>query len=272
MKKYLPILFGWLVFFAITAPAFPALARGLHRKPSPVPAPVPPPVVIPSSTLQLGFFQAPVPVLWNMEFTDASFPSASGDLVIFLEPPDTDAQIVSGKFDAQLKAFSAAAKLHQGQIILALGEEVNCDNSDPWGGAYKGNTVASTIAAFQHEATLVRSIAPNVKIAFSANNDSCYGQPSASAYYPGSAYVDLIGDDGFDFGGQTWDSVFDHALSPLAAFNKPLWILSEGVTTRDNQLQFVKDTFTGAAKYNVQGVMYFSQNPFVLNSTALKSL
>jgi hypothetical protein len=47
--------------------------------------------------------------------------------------------------------------------------------------------------------------------------------------------------------------------------------LSKGVTSQDNQLQFVKDTFTGAAKYNVQGVMYFSQNPFVLISTALKA-
>jgi hypothetical protein len=256
MKKLLTYLIPWLVFLAIIAPAFPAFARGFHHRPSPSPVPTPPPVVIPTSTFtfQLGFFQAPEPVSWNMAFTDAVFPSTPGNVVIFLEPPKTDAQIIAGQFDSQLKSFSTVAKSHNGQIILALGEEVNCDNSDPWGGAYKGNTVASTIAAFQHEATLVRSIAPNVKIAFSANNDSCYGEPSASSYYPGSQYVDLIGDDGFDFGGQTWDSVFDHALAPLESFNKPLWILSEGVTSKDNQLQFVKDTFTGeifGARYDV---------------------
>jgi beta-mannanase len=119
---------------------------------------------------------------------------------------------------------------------------VNCDKSDPWGGAYKGNTVASTIAAFQHEAALVKGIAPNVKIAYSANNDSCYNLASLTAYYPGDNFVDIIGIDGFDFGGQSWDQIFDHAILPLQVLGKPIWILSEGIVPMDNQSQFITDT------------------------------
>jgi hypothetical protein len=240
----------------------------------------PPSVNIPTSThqsplsVQLGFFLPPSGVSspWTMKFTATTFPSGSGNVVIFLEPPFTDSQILNGQFDSQLETFAVAASHYSAQVVLALGEEVNCDNSDPWGGAYPGNTVASTIAAFQHEATIVKGIAPNVKIAYSANNDSCYGQPAASAYFPGSAYVDILGVDGFDFGGQSWDSVFDHALQPLQSLGKPIWILSEGVTASDNQSQFLKDTYTGAAKYGVPVVMYFNQPPFNLSSASLSTL
>jgi hypothetical protein len=45
---------------------------------------------------------------------------------------------------------------------------------------YPGNTVASTISAFHHESTLIKGIAPNVKIAYSSKNDSCFNQPSAN--------------------------------------------------------------------------------------------
>jgi hypothetical protein len=124
---------------------------------------------------------------------------------------------------------------------LALKEEVNCDNSDVWDGAYPGNTVASTIAAFRYEVGIVRGIAPNVKITYSANNDSCYGQPPDIQYYPGRSVVDILGVDGFDFGGQALAQVFDHALVPLPSLGKPIWILSEGVKASDNQTEFLKD-------------------------------
>jgi len=81
--------------------------------------------------------------------------------VIFWEAPYTDSQIVAGQSDSLLTSFASAALNHSGTVILAFGEEVNCDNADPWGGAYKGNTVASTISAFQHASSLVKGIDPN---------------------------------------------------------------------------------------------------------------
>jgi hypothetical protein len=138
---------------------------------------------------------------------------------------------------------------------------------------YPGDTVASAIAAFQYEVGIVRGIAPKVKIAYSADNDSRYGQPPAIQYYPGRSFVDILGVDGFDFGGQTWAQVFDHALAPLQSLGQPIWILSEGLAVSDNQTQFLKDTYTGVAQYGVPVVMYFNasdgKHNFVLGSSAL---
>jgi len=72
------------------------------------------------------------------------------------------------------------------------------------------------------------------------------------------SFADYIGIGGFDFGGQTWDQVFDHAIVPLQALGKPIWILSEGIVPVDNQAQFISDTFAGAKKYSLQGVLYFN--------------
>lgn len=279
MKKNTYLL---LIVSLLASVPFLAFARGFqnhhHRMPTP-----PPPIIMPTSTppvplgsLQWGVFPNDAPfsptLPWTMVFTQSAFPSTSGNLVVFIEPQYTDAQIVAGQFDTQLKSFAAAAANHSGKVMLALGEEVNCDNSDPWGGAYRGNTVASTIAAFQHEVTIARAGDPNIIIAFSDNNDSCYNQPPGAIYYPGSAYVDVIGVDGFSFPAtpQNWDAVFDHAIVPLQAFHKPIWVLSEG--SAQNQSQFITDSFSGAKTYDLAGIMYFNQTPFALGSVALSTL
>ena len=183
----------------------------------------------------------------------------------FVEPPYNDAQITAGQFDSQLKFFSASAAKYSGQIRhTTLGEEVNCDDTDQWGGAYKGNSVASTISAF-----------PNVKIAFSETMTSSHGQPSATSYYPGNAYVDLIGIDGFSFPSapKTWAQVFDSAITQFLSYGKPIWVLSEG--SAQNKTQFVTDTFAGAKKYKLAGFMYFNANvggDWKIDSAALATL
>jgi hypothetical protein len=227
-----------------------------------------------ASTLQFGFFLPPsnAPSQWTMRFTATTFPSGSGNVVIFLEPPFTDSQILNGQFDSQLETFAVAASHYSGQVVLALGEEVNCNSGDPWEIGVGGNTVASTIAAFQHESSIVKSIAPNVKRGLSLNNADCGTTASLQSFYPGDAYVDLVLVDGFDFGGQTWDQVFDSALTQANDFGKPVWIGSEGVTASDNQSAFLRDTYAGAAKYGVPVVMYFNQSPFNLSSAAISTL
>lgn len=239
-------------------------ARGHHYRPI---AQGPPPP--PSSLLQIGFFLPPagVPSQWTQRYTDGAFPSGSGNLEIYMEPPMNDASIISGKFDAQLKTFAAAAKSHQGQVVVAFGEEVNC-STDPWGGTH--NTVQQTKDAFNHEAQIVKSVAPNVQIMFSVNNDSCYGLPSPSTYYPGSSFVDVVGLSGFNFGGQSWDSVFDHAIQPLQSLGKPIWAASEGSV--DNQAQFVADSVSGAAKYNLPVVIYYNADQFKSTTAILQGL
>lgn len=231
----------------------------------------PPPVQQPTqSGLQIGFFQGPTGLgTWTQKYTDGAFPSGSGNLEVFMEPSVNDAAVNAGRFDSQLKSFAQGAAAHSGQVVLALGEEVNC-STDTWGGAK--NTVQQTKDAFNHEASIVKGIAPNVKIMFSVNNDSCYGLPSAATYFPGNTYVDVLGLDGFDFGGQNWDAVFDHAIPGLQGFGKPIWIASEGAVSWDNQVQFVKDSVAGAAKYNIPVIIYFDYQSFAAPVSTLQGL
>ena len=270
MKKIL-VLIGAVVLLLGSV----AQARGFpHRQPPPVATSTPP---VASSSLSFGFFQPPagVPSPWTMEFTDGAFPAGSGNLVIFIEPPYNDAQILAGKFDSQLKSFATAALAHSGQVMLPLNEEVNCDNSDPWG-ATDGNITASIIAAFQHEENVLKATDPNLIFAYSVNNDSCYGEGGLTAYYPGSAYVSVIALDGFDgFGpSETWAQVFDSAITQLQTLGKPIWITSEGADT--NQSQFLEDSFAGAETHNIPVELYFNQsvpgNAFQLTSVAVSTL
>jgi hypothetical protein len=289
MKKLIIIISVFSVLVAGTAFARGFARNHVPQNPTPVvPAPAPITPVTSISGPQFGVYtnntqaglvafanQLGVSPQWQMLFTDGAFPSgASGNLVIFMEPPFNDAQILSGNFDATLKAFATAASKYSGQIKMPLNEEVNCDNSNPWGAGYKGNTTASVIAAYQHEYTLIKSIAPQVQIGYSVNNGSCYGLGGLTAYYPGANYVDFIGLDGFNFGGQTWAQVFDTAITQLQPLGKPIWITSEG--SGANESQFISETFAGAQKYNLSGFLYFNSNVgggnWTLDSAALLTL
>ena len=212
-----------------------------------------------------------------MAFTSGAFPTGyTGNLLVYIEPAYNDAQIVAGSMDAQLTSFATAAKSYSGKIMIPLNEEVNCDNVDPWGYGVGGNTAASAIAAYQHEYTVLKATDPNLIIGYSINNVSCFGPSSLTAYYPGAAYVQFIGLDGFDFGGQTWSQVFNSAITQLQSLGAPIWITSEGAVSADNQSQFITDTMAGMKTYNLGGFMYFNYNDgsdnWVLNSAAISTL
>lgn len=54
----------------------------------------------------------------------------------------------------------------------------------------------------------------NVQFAFGLYNGSvpATADNGLTSYYPGGNLVDLVGVDGFNFGGQTWAQVFSGAL------------------------------------------------------------
>ncbi len=198
---------------------------------------------------------------WQMIFVNVAdgFPRGfAGNLAIFLEIPVADDAILDGSQDADLKFFAQGAARYSGQIILALNEEVN-GNSNMWSGTVRGNTPAKAIAAFQHEENIIKTIAPNVKFAYSVSRRSVPERAanSLTSYYPGDNFVDVVGVNGDNLGGESWNQVFGGALQTLSQYHKPLWILSEA--TVQNKAQFIEDTFAGAKKYHLAGFLYFNQ-------------
>lgn len=134
--------------------------------------------------------------------------------------------IVSGKLDATISARAdEAARLGQ-KFFLDFAAEMNEDEG--WG----GHDPAKYIAAWRHiHDVFVAHGATNVVWAWCPNVTDSDGAPPAMDYYPGDAYVDWVGVDGYnwgtsdpDFGWQSFHDVFADIYPQLAATGKPIII------------------------------------------------
>jgi beta-mannanase len=93
------------------------------------------------------------------------------------------------------------------------------------------------VAAYRHIHDVFTSVgATNVKFAWTPINNYPGSTPLRSIY-PGDAYVDLVGIDGFNWGTthpsgwETFTQVFNSSLADIRAFTaKPIWITEAGST------------------------------------------
>src|SRR3569623_1829563 len=145
--------------------------------------------------------------------------------------PLTD--IASGTYDAMITARAQAAKSFGQKFFQRWGHEMN-GNWYPWDGANNGASLAATatfIAAYRHIHDLfVAAGATNALWVFCPNVNSV---PSDSwnqwqNYYPGDAYVDWMGFDGYNWGTvqttstrQTFPTIAGMIYASLAAKGKP---------------------------------------------------
>lgn len=262
-----------LIGISVLAFLFPflALARGNHHR-----TPPPPPPVVASTTPVAGFSygtynnqQKTAVGTYTEYFTDGTFIGGNNS-VIFMEPPMNDSSVLAGKFDATLQSFATAASKYS-NVILALGEEMNCAGShDTWSVGYDGNTLASSILTIQHESTIARKYDPTIKIAQDLNADNCNGSYPTISYFAGSSYVDIIGLDDFSDGSESWSQLFQPAINNLKGLGKPIDVLSEGASS--NQSQFVSQTVIGATQDTLGLVMWFQENPYTAPTSLLKTL
>jgi hypothetical protein len=267
MKKYLITALTVLLFLPLTV--FARAPR--HHQPTPQPLAVPPPVVIPTSTIPWGAFTGSTKPLGSYQalFIDdgdsftADAKGFTDPLVVYWEPNLTAAQITAGKADTFLKNWATQMKTYGKPIKFVVMDEMNLTGEYP----YAGN--AATFKTAYQRVAMLFSGRTNVALAYDPNV-SFAGNPVSNflAYYPGDAYVDVVGLDGFDFGGQTFAQVFSSSLSAMKAdfASKPLWILSTGSV--DNEPAFIQAAFSSG----VQGIIFFDYQQFQLNSVALSTL
>ena len=183
----------------------------------------------------------------------------------FSQPEYSFDAVLAGKQDAYFTKFAADAKAYGGQVILIPYSEFNGDWY-PWGGTIGGNTPDKYIAAWRYIHKFFET-APNVKFGWAPNAD---GVPDVAAnkfelYYPGDAYVDYVGVDGFNSGVPSWmsfDQVFSSALNRLAVYNKPIYIFSVGVQADARKAAWITDGFkVQLPKYpKVVGWLWFNEN------------
>ena len=144
--------------------------------------------------------------------------------------------IIGGSYDSMITARAQAVKAFGKRFFLRWGHEMN-GNWYPWDGANNGANLAATttfISAYRHIHDLfVAAGATNALWVFCPNVDSVPGDTwnQWQNYYPGDAYVDWMGFDGYNWGTvqatstwRTFPSIAGSIYASLAVKGKPIMI------------------------------------------------
>ncbi|MFG1604803.1 glycoside hydrolase family 26 protein [Actinoplanes sp. NPDC049265] len=155
------------------------------------------------------------------DFADGRIP------LVNVEPNDVDFNdIIGGRYDTMLTRRADDAKALGRQFFVDFAAEMNGDEG--WG----GHDPARYVAAWRHIHDIFAARgATNVVWVWCPNNEDSPDSPPAMNYYPGDAYVDWTGIDGYnwgtsdrDFEWQSFRDVFARLYPQLAAKNKPIII------------------------------------------------
>jgi len=162
---------------------------------------------------------------WTGAVTRADLAAGRIPLVNW-EPHKIDfTKIVDGSLDATIVARANGSKALEKKFFLDFAAEMNGDEA--WG----GNNAPLYVAAYRHiHDIFVAAGATNVIWAWCPNvTDIHGGNKHTMEYYPGDAYVDWTGVDGYNWGTtnggwQTFQQVFREIYPLLAARKKPIMI------------------------------------------------
>lgn len=118
--------------------------------------------------------------------------------------------IVDGQHDAYIRSWARAAANWGQPFFLRFAHEMNGDWY-PWSPGVNGNTAADYIQAWRHVVDIFRQEgADNVIWVWSPNVEYSGIPNSLASVYPGDAYVDWVGLDGYNYGtlnNGTWRSL-----------------------------------------------------------------
>ncbi len=142
------------------------------------------------------------------------------------EPNKIDfSRIIDGSLDATIIARAKGSKALGKKFFLDFAAEMNGDE------AWSGNNAPLYVSAYRHIHDLfVAAGAKNVIWAWCPNvTDTNGGNRTTMDYYPGDAYVDWTGVDGYNWGTknggwQSFQQVFQDIYPLLAAKKKPILI------------------------------------------------
>jgi len=185
------------------------------------------------------------------------------------DPSYALAQIASGGWDSYITQSAQAAAATGTPFLVNFAPEMN-GAWEPWGPAQFGNTPAAFVAAYRHVVDLFRAAgATNVGWIWDPNADWEAGRVYAS-YYPGDAYVDWVGMDGYNWGTTTSDGwltpvqVFGPAYAALRSLAaKPIIIEETGSTEQGGSKADWIDQLASTVPVQfpaVRAVVWFQRN------------
>lgn len=172
--------------------------------------------------------------------------------------------ILRGDWDTYFETFANQAKEYGNPVILIPFEEMN-GAWYPWSGFTNGNTPEEHIAAYRYVHGFFRDT-PNVLFGWAVNDDSDpdTAENAIEKYYPGNAYVDIVGINGFNFDDpwESFDEIFGPALGTLRAYGKPVFIFSMACADGPQKAAWIRDALTVQIPLHpeIAGWMWFNEN------------
>ncbi|WP_374967944.1 glycoside hydrolase family 26 protein [Terrabacter sp. BE26] len=180
-------------------------------------------------------------------------------------------KIVNGSQDALIRARAKAVAAFGRPMFLRWGAEMNGDWY-AWSGTAVGNKPSVFVAAWRHiHDVFARAGVRNVAWVWAPNADSHPGGTSTTSwnswrnYYPGDAYVDWVGIDGYNWGSkdswQTFGQVFGPVYADYAG-RKPIMIAETGsLEPGGNKAAWLSDASRWIkAHRGIKAFVYFDTN------------
>ncbi len=166
------------------------------------------------------------------------------------------ASIAAGSQDKYLKAYAKAVRTLNLPVAITFAHEMN-GNWYPWG--RQAATATEFVAAWRHIHNLfVAAGATNVIWVWTPNVINPAPQVRLPTVYPGDAYVDWIGMDGyFTHRGQvTFATLFGPTITAVRKFtNKPMLIVETAAEPGTLRSEEIADLFDGVT--NTPGLIGF---------------
>jgi hypothetical protein len=182
-------------------------------------------------------------------------------VIVLQDNNNSPAQIAAGADDKTLQGYALALGTMQSPVGVVFDHEFN----GPWSSwGYTHTTPAEYVAAWQHIVKLFRdSGATNVTWIWNPNVSDQWTAPNLQAWYPGDAYVNWVGLDGYFYlTTDTYQSVFSASMRQVATFTKrPQIIVETGANPSSGRARAIASIFQGVQNTpGLLGMIYFDQN------------
>jgi len=163
--------------------------------------------------------------------------------------------IAAGNDDGYVRRYAMAVKAFGHQVVLSFGHEMNGSWSR-WGSTHA--TPAQFVAAWRRIHNIfANQHVGNVTWSWDPSHVGADPQP----WWPGAAYVDRIGIDGYQRPGQTFAGIFAARLALIRSFaSKPIFIAETSVAPSSGAPSQIIGLFNGVIRYHLSGFVWFDVN------------
>jgi beta-mannanase len=186
------------------------------------------------------------------------------------QPTFALADIISGNFDSYVTRWATEIKDWGQPLWLRFAHEMNGDWY-PWSAGVNGNTAAQYVAAWRHVHDIFEQVGTTNVTWVWTPNIIMGATPTLASLYPGDAYVDVIGMDGYNWGtsqswGSTWQTpsqLFGPTLSALEQISSRPIMIGETASTEigGNKATWINQFFSFlAAQPRITAFVWFNVN------------